>query len=547
MSLLQHLNLNLRKRICNMLDPETTLNFVDFIDDPEYQLFVKHMSTLCLRRTITDDLMVTFPENEQNQGYYLKLYRECPMLRQLTQIDNIIVAGGFINIAMDRSLKYDQYPTSDIDIFVNKINTTETIRSLMEFFDNFHAEYKCRRNIVNVYIPGYTRHFQIVCTSNENVNDILAGFHTCHVKCGLRKGLLIMTPDCQFAIRNKMTTLFKDQTKINIIRSNDRRSTSFRHICKIMNRGYELIGSQQELSTIDTSQVQVSHFERQIFSSCAVTSQYILELFKNQDVLSVNWQEYDDDRDRDRDRHYSMIDTYVEAIHELYTKDLREILTDVVVCNINKLNTFIHVEQIIEDKVLFRNYVLFNTKTIICGVPFYEHYYTRSSSFCLPPIMGTLRNEILTYDTSSEQIVINVRQTMRDFANSIFKTNFTCSCDQCDNEHCVHTWYHDYIHYPSRQINLKHVVETRLHDREDLIVQGKFFLEVKLYSCGPHDWETIRKEVETEHWTSHKKYICGYQTNKIRGRFHQICGCDDYLSQMKHFGIYWNYHLKCIV
>ena len=51
-------------------------------------------------------------------SHYKKLFKECPFLENMPELENTIVAGGIINVALDNELDYISFPTSDIDIFV---------------------------------------------------------------------------------------------------------------------------------------------------------------------------------------------------------------------------------------------------------------------------------------------------------------------------------------------------------------------------------------------------------------------------------------------
>lgn len=162
-----------------------------------------------------------------HQKYYDKLFTACPYLKDMPQDEDMIVAGGFINIALDKQLKYKDYPTSDIDIFICQTRMKYVLKQLLKYFDSLHATYKMFvRDIVNVFIPGYPRNFQIIFSEYESVSDIISYFHTSNVKCGLHKGVLKTTPDCYYAIKSGRTAI--ESTMINAYT-----------LKKILHRGYE--------------------------------------------------------------------------------------------------------------------------------------------------------------------------------------------------------------------------------------------------------------------------------------------------------------------
>ena len=133
-----------------------------------------------------------------------KIYEECEYVKKLGNMKGVIIAGGFVCIGISKHLQYKDYKKSDIDIFVTKEGT---LQKLTKYFDKKKATYKQIGGVCNVYLPNYDRHFQIILTGHKNVYDCISQFHFSNVKCGITKGKLVITPDCQFTIKNMNNTL----------------------------------------------------------------------------------------------------------------------------------------------------------------------------------------------------------------------------------------------------------------------------------------------------------------------------------------------------
>lgn len=169
------------------------------------------------------DLTYTLPIDDPS---YNKIYHACPYLHQLPRSEQIIIAGGFINIGIDSQLNYDDLPTSDIDIFVTSY---DAYKQVITYFDTLNAQYKLLFDIVNVFLPNYSRKFQIIHVANQSVVQILLGFHSSHVKCGLYLGMIILTPDCLHAVKNHCVFI-------------DKKQITAKTLYKIIQRNYRPLG-----------------------------------------------------------------------------------------------------------------------------------------------------------------------------------------------------------------------------------------------------------------------------------------------------------------
>lgn len=173
--------------------------------------------------------MADFYEIPKEHEAYEKLYNECFILRFFPHCDNIAIAGGFMNIALDKTLHYSDFPTSDIDIFICETNMKEDLHNVLTFFDSLGATYKEYSKIINVYVPNYNRNFQIICIKKKNVYDIVNDFHTSNVKCCLHNGIIKVTQDYFPLLENRIAII-------------DRHNITANTLSKIINRGYSVKG-----------------------------------------------------------------------------------------------------------------------------------------------------------------------------------------------------------------------------------------------------------------------------------------------------------------
>ena len=113
----------------------------------------------------------------------------------------VVIAGGSISKLLTRHFELQDYPIdSDIDFFIYG----ETLRDRMETLHNTLA-YFCKKYsnkvyfaskgyLIDMYIIGIERVFQIVITSNCNQDGILYNFDLDHVQVLYQQGQVLATP-----------------------------------------------------------------------------------------------------------------------------------------------------------------------------------------------------------------------------------------------------------------------------------------------------------------------------------------------------------------
>lgn len=262
MSVISKLDRLAKEQLYELFDLNDIINFAEGSHDINYLYAVRLMQ----KKNIPMECLY----EEQSEEVYHKLYMECPYLADFPHFNNVIVAGGFINIALDSSLKYSDFPTSDIDIFICNENMHETLGNVLKFFDSLGAKYKEYSKIVNVYLPNYHRNFQIICIKHKTVSNVISYFHSSHVKCGLHNGIIKMTPDCICSYRNKIAIL-------------DRRNLNAYTLLKLIKRGYTPLGLEHIRADELLSYKSVTHrkdLEQQIEEKEYVTSEELLERIK---------------------------------------------------------------------------------------------------------------------------------------------------------------------------------------------------------------------------------------------------------------------------
>lgn len=206
MKIMKSLDLPSRLNIYKKFDYDVQCHLIESNGDYE----CKYIYELCSFATIYGGYEIKFP---RHHAVYKKLYMECPYLKTLPQDTNIIVAGGFINIAIDDNLDYCDYPNSDIDIYIAEEDGYENLIYILKFFDAYGAMYKNNGGIIQVYLPNYNRVFQIVWINRNNVYDCIARFNSSNTKCGLHCGSIIAMPDCMYTIKTKIALI--DEQNIN--------------------------------------------------------------------------------------------------------------------------------------------------------------------------------------------------------------------------------------------------------------------------------------------------------------------------------------------
>lgn len=181
-----------------------------------------YMMNIATKKPIDKKYMITLQHDDMR---YKKLYDACPIISNFPKLENTIIAGGIINIAMDTTLNYIDFPTNDIDIFVCGSSSKNELVSVLDYFNKLGATFKTYYQIINAYVPNYHRTFQIIWHHTNTVYDCITNFHASHVKCGLYMGDLIMTPDCQYSLCNKISIIADKKTNAYTLK-------------KIIKRGY---------------------------------------------------------------------------------------------------------------------------------------------------------------------------------------------------------------------------------------------------------------------------------------------------------------------
>lgn len=381
-TLFQTLDPYLKQEIYHLLPPDEALNLAEATGDLSHA----YAPALNLGKPL---LLEYLHEVAKDHPAYQKLFTECPYLRDLPQDQDLIVSGGFINIALDQTLDYKEFTTSDIDIFICGQKMMEILGRVLEYFDTLDATYKEYDNIVNVYLPDYSRNFQIICVDNPNVCDVLARFHASHVKCGLHCGQLKMTPDCGPSIRYKVAIVKRGQLTMSTL-------------VKILKRGYTIKGMERyKLSDILPLDDQLH--EKTIAQKLEKCQPICSGEVASRIIGPCNFSQY------------RCAPTTIRTIRSSYGLEVLDRIP-------------IQFEFYHYNRIHSRNppaiYLTSTYQDVLDTVPFYEKY--PCSGILTPPISGTMWTEgKFQIDTASLSVVHHIQQKLLAYVNLIFQGQIT--------------------------------------------------------------------------------------------------------------------------
>ena len=101
--------------------------------------------------------------------------------------DNVVISGGMPSKMLSRATKY--YPeTSDIDIYVygkEQRDREDAIRRIIKFFADHKAWFVVKAAVIDIFIPGFARNFQLICGNYNTIDDILFSFDLTHIQVAM--------------------------------------------------------------------------------------------------------------------------------------------------------------------------------------------------------------------------------------------------------------------------------------------------------------------------------------------------------------------------
>lgn len=260
---------NMRENIYKKLEYNEIKKISELFNDINCQYSLKLMD----EEMITSKYATIIKDSKK----YEKLFAECSLIKKIPKLEHVIIAGGFVNIALDDNLHYDDFPNSDIDIFVCGKDHMDEFEKILQFFEGLHAKYKMFNGIVNVYIENYKRNFQIICHENyENVYSCISNFHSSNLKCGYYNNQLIMMPDCAYTLQNKIA--FINNYNINAFT-----------LQKTIKRGYVPMDYTLDLNNIETYLSIKNHNE---LNQRIIESEYVTYKKVLQDVKPIQFCTY---------------------------------------------------------------------------------------------------------------------------------------------------------------------------------------------------------------------------------------------------------------
>ena len=150
--------------------------------------------------------------------------------------DNVILAGGAVNIMLDATLQPTDFPGSDIDIFIygqtSDIRQNKVNQLLQYFADQVYPNrrhfYAMRGSVISIYIDECPTVFQIISGNSKTILDVLHYFDLDHLRVAYQNGEFYMTMEAAEAFR----------TKTSYVRGY---GTKPLRIWKAVSRGYNLV------------------------------------------------------------------------------------------------------------------------------------------------------------------------------------------------------------------------------------------------------------------------------------------------------------------
>ena len=134
--------------------------------------------------------------------------------------ENLAICGGMVGKLMSGGTKY--YPeSSDFDIYVygkDSRDREDTIRRVVKFFGNHKAWFLCRNSVIDIFIPGFPRNFQIIAGNFGTVDDILYSFDLSHIQAAIvGPAQVLVTPEFLAAQKYQITQIDESKFKMKRI------------------------------------------------------------------------------------------------------------------------------------------------------------------------------------------------------------------------------------------------------------------------------------------------------------------------------------------
>jgi hypothetical protein len=166
--------------------------------------------------------------------------------------NNMIIAGGLINLALDHSLNINDYQSSDIDIFLygNIVDQNMQVKKIIELFpkEDIYIK-KNTNNIITIWIKDFNRYIQMIYTYYTNIYDIINNYDTDHVKCWYDGINFNQTFDNVLSIKTK-NVIYNDYPQNNI------------RLYKLHKRNYTInnIFNYKDKFIIDFNDLKLKHY-----------------------------------------------------------------------------------------------------------------------------------------------------------------------------------------------------------------------------------------------------------------------------------------------
>lgn len=133
--------------------------------------------------------------------------------------DNIAICGGMVGKLLSHGTKY--YPeSSDFDMYVygkDARDREDVVRRIVKFFGTYNAWFICKHAVIDVFIPGFPRNFQIIAGNFCNIDDILYSFDLSHIQAAISNlSAIYVTPEFLASQKYQITQI--DESKFTMKR-----------------------------------------------------------------------------------------------------------------------------------------------------------------------------------------------------------------------------------------------------------------------------------------------------------------------------------------
>lgn len=282
---------------------------------PEDRIVAMHLLDVTgFRKTDYQQQKNKYCRVQANPSRVKHIFKDIIPPHDLMTKNNIIIAGGSVNLCLDETIDVGSCPMSDIDFFIYDICNEGSCKRLLKWFKKkFGTDiyYWYKGCVLNVSIVGFDRNIQVIVLDHEAFRtdfDVVDNFDLTHLMCWCNgPDNFYASFKCQDSIKIKKTFTHKIIKPMRVYKSYRRGYRVFRP--DETKTEYVLIDAEDETHTTPNS----SNTKCQIVSAM------------NYNVLKAC---YEEDNIRFSDTNTSISDTKHQILRKISTRhkiDIEEI------------------------------------------------------------------------------------------------------------------------------------------------------------------------------------------------------------------------------